>query len=153
METSLAEDRGHSVERVALRERVEQALSLAMAQDNIPLILAAALTRLNDLEWSATADVFTKAFLPLCRDKPRTTQSKIKTQNSRTSDRRKIALAHVASEGRITAAEYQALAGINPKQAQWDINKLIQKGLLVRVGKTCRAYYVANNEPPLTECD
>jgi predicted HTH transcriptional regulator len=58
------------------------------------------------------------------------------------SDRQARGVAHVKQTGRITNSEYQQLAGVTRKTAARDLDGLIEKGVLERLGEKRGAYYV-----------
>jgi len=58
------------------------------------------------------------------------------------SERQAKAVAHVRKTGRITNAEYQELAGVPRKTAARDLDGLVIKGVLARVGEKRGSHYV-----------
>ena len=57
------------------------------------------------------------------------------------NDRQTKAIAHIKRTRRVTNAEYQAVAGTTKKTASRDLDNLVAKGLLQRVGTTGRGTY------------
>ena len=58
------------------------------------------------------------------------------------SERQALALSHIKRNGRITNSEYQKLAGVLRKTAARDLERLVAKGVLKRVGEKRGAHYV-----------
>lgn len=60
------------------------------------------------------------------------------------NERQQIALPIILKKGQITRSEYQQLIGkeIPPRTAQYDLNDLVRKGVLVKVGKGPATRYV-----------
>lgn len=58
------------------------------------------------------------------------------------SDRQRRAVALVKETGRISNSTYQALTGVTRKTAARDLDNLVQKGVLVRVGQKRGVHYV-----------
>jgi len=63
--------------------------------------------------------------------------------------RRMHAIAEVRRAGRITNSEYQKLAGVIRKTATRDLDDLVTRGVLARVGEKRGSHYVRShgNEP------
>lgn len=62
-------------------------------------------------------------------------QLALKPQKTYLTSRQQQALEHVKQNGQITNREYQDVLEVSQKQAVRDLNDLIEKGLLARVGK------------------
>ena len=58
------------------------------------------------------------------------------------NERQLAAVAHVKTEGRITSAEYQQLTGSTARTATRDLDDLVQRGILLRVGVKRGTYYI-----------
>ena len=58
------------------------------------------------------------------------------------NDRQRLAIGHVKQTGRITNSEYQELTGVIRKTAARDLDGLVEKGVLERVGSKRGAHYV-----------
>jgi predicted HTH transcriptional regulator len=58
------------------------------------------------------------------------------------SGRQLLAVRHATIQGRITNAEYRTLAGLTAKTAARDLDDLVSKGVLLRVGERRGTYYV-----------
>ncbi len=58
------------------------------------------------------------------------------------SARQMKAIAHAKVQGRITNLEYQDVTGVIRKTAARDLDSLVAKGVLIRVGAKRGAYYV-----------
>lgn len=58
------------------------------------------------------------------------------------NDRQKAGLLHVKKVGTITNSEFQSLTGANRKTAARDLNGLVEKGVLERIGVKRGAHYV-----------
>ena len=58
------------------------------------------------------------------------------------NDRQRSAIAHIKQTGRITNSEYRKLAGVIRKTAARDLDGLVEKGILERVGAKRGAHYV-----------
>jgi len=59
----------------------------------------------------------------------------LRPQKFELNERQQQALDHVKQQGRITNREYQEIAGVSQKQAVRDLNDLIDKDLLTRIGQ------------------
>jgi predicted HTH transcriptional regulator len=58
------------------------------------------------------------------------------------SDRQKKAIRHLKEHDRVTNAEYRTLTGSTPKTAARDLDDLVQKGILLRLGERRGVHYV-----------
>ena len=58
------------------------------------------------------------------------------------NERQVQAIAHVKRHGRIASADYQRLAGATRKTAARDLDSLVVKGVLQRVGEKRGSHYV-----------
>jgi ATP-dependent DNA helicase RecG len=58
------------------------------------------------------------------------------------SERQRRAVAYVREHGRISTAEYRALAQLGERQARKDLSALVSGGVLVRKGKGRTTYYI-----------
>lgn len=58
------------------------------------------------------------------------------------SDRQRKGIAHVKRHGRIVNGEYQKIAAVQRKTAARDLDDLVAKGVLIRIGEKRGAYYV-----------
>lgn len=58
------------------------------------------------------------------------------------NERQMKAVAHVKGFGRITNSEFQELTGSTRKTAARDLDDLVQKSVLVRVGERRGSYYI-----------
>jgi ATP-dependent DNA helicase RecG len=58
------------------------------------------------------------------------------------SERQREAVDYVQKHGRITMAEYRALAQLGKRQAQKDLKVLVDSGVLVRKGTGRATYYI-----------
>ena len=66
------------------------------------------------------------------------------SHSARLNDRQRIALPIIQKKGQVTRSEYQQLIGkeIPPRTAQYDLNDLVRKGVLEKVGKGPATRYV-----------
>lgn len=62
--------------------------------------------------------------------------------------RQRKALEHLRVQGRLRSAEYQSLTGSSRQTASRDLEDLVRKGLLVRVGEGRGSHYVKAREMP-----
>jgi ATP-dependent DNA helicase RecG len=63
------------------------------------------------------------------------------------NERQQAAIAHVKITGRVSNSEYQKLTGAIPKTATRDLEDLVAKGVLARIGRTGRGtYYVLSSK-------
>ena len=58
------------------------------------------------------------------------------------TDRQREGVRHVKKTGKITNSEYQDLVGVTRKTAARDLDGLVEKGVLDRVGTKRGAHYV-----------
>ncbi len=64
------------------------------------------------------------------------------------NERQQRALAHLLQHGRITNREYRALnPEVHPETARRDLNDMVSRGLLVRVGDKRGTYYLLKKQP------
>jgi hypothetical protein len=64
------------------------------------------------------------------------------------NERQRRAIGHIKAASRITSKEYQELTGATPRTTTRDLDALVGKGLLRKVGKTGRgAHYVVHGKP------
>ncbi|SPE58492.1 putative transcriptional regulator [Verrucomicrobia bacterium] len=64
--------------------------------------------------------------------------------------RQQRALAHLKAVGRITSGEYRQLTGAHPRTSTRDLDELVSKGLLTKMGEVGRgAHYLLSRKPDI----
>ena len=91
----------------------------------------------KDTKFKDVADVFTVIF----KRKELEVTEKV-TKKINLNDRQKKAIEHIKEKGKITTKEYLILNfGIKERTARYDLNDLVERNILIKIGSTASAYY------------
>ena len=91
----------------------------------------------KDTKFKDIADVFTVTF----KRKELKVEEKV-TEKINLNDRQKKAIEYIKEKGNITTKEYLILnLGIKERTARYDLNDLVERNILIKVGSTASAHY------------